>query len=427
MHYFQELGALVEKRWREQHYNEDKFPEIAAAALADALPHEHVDPWDIIRWLNTAPQLPAQPDPGARFGDPPIAVYQGARFHISVYFWVDGSTTIHQHAFSGAFQVHRGSSIRSQYQFREKQMINPHLASGDITLTHVELLNEGDIRPIWPGRQYIHSLFHLDRPSVTTIIRTYQTPGSLPQYNYLKPSFAIDPFFQDDSLAKKLQSAGLLMQIQHPETEVILGDMIINSDFHTVFAILDAVFKYAIHQQLDPRFGISPGQDLLNHLLDIARRQHGEWVELILPVLEENQRTANILSRRGQITSPEHRFFLALLLNVPNRKLMLDLVRQRYPEDTPVDTVTDWLEELSNTQMMGSTESNVLGIDALDDDYLLAFRCLLEGCSFGEVRDTFVNEYSHSHIEDSKRSVEELVQAVQQSPLFKYIFSIAPC
>ncbi|HZJ13652.1 MAG TPA: hypothetical protein VFD27_01315, partial [Chthoniobacteraceae bacterium] len=51
---------------------------------------------------------------------------------------------------------------------------------------------------------------------------------------------------------------------------------------------------------------------------------------------------------RGSITEIEHRFFLALLLNVPSRADILRLVAQRFPA-APVETILRWAEELSST------------------------------------------------------------------------------
>jgi hypothetical protein len=42
----QDLGALIEGRWRHRNYNEDLFPEIAGGALAEANLIEQIDPWE---------------------------------------------------------------------------------------------------------------------------------------------------------------------------------------------------------------------------------------------------------------------------------------------------------------------------------------------------------------------------------------------
>src|SRR5215212_3150417 len=161
MQEFEKLGELVESRWKTENYNEQAFPEIAAQALVESDLPSRVDPWEIIRWVHSAVALPEQQDLEGRFGNPPITLFTGARFYIDIYFWLDGTTTIHQHAFTGAFQVLLGSSIHSRYSFSEQRVLNEHFSIGEISLEEVDLLRVNDIRMIRPGKNFIHSLFHL--------------------------------------------------------------------------------------------------------------------------------------------------------------------------------------------------------------------------------------------------------------------------
>src|SRR6476619_5314943 len=239
---FQELGELVEKRWRSENYNEHVFPELAAQALTESNLPAQVDPWEIIRWVQGADSLPDQKDAEGRFGDPPITLYAGPRFYVDVYFWLDGTTSIHQHAFNGAFKVLLGSSIHSRYSFNEKRLINEHFCTGDIKLEEVQLLQLNDVRLIKPGRNFIHSLFHLERPSATITVRTEHTPSSALQWDYRKPYFASNPFYRNQVMAKKLQTIGLLVQMKHPEGDTMIGDMICASDFQTAYLALEAFF-----------------------------------------------------------------------------------------------------------------------------------------------------------------------------------------
>jgi hypothetical protein len=426
MQFFRDLGSLVEQRWRDHNYDEEVFPDIAAEALAETAPVERVDPWDIIRWLNRTTQLPEQRDVDGKFGNPPITLYDGQRFYIDVYYWLDGTTTIHQHAFCGAFQVLLGSSILSQYGFEESRRVNAHFSVGQITLDNVELLEKGDIRNILPGKKYIHSLFHLDRPSATVIIRTRHTHTGSPQYSYHKPYFAIDPFFKSAALIKRAQSASLLLSMRHPESDDLIGELLSRSDFQTAFAILDLAYNHLAGDHLERAFGLSSGQERFDALFEIARRRHGELVNLVLPVLDEARRQNSLVQRRGQITSNEHRFFLALLLNVPDRVRMLDLVRERFADREPVDVITDWVYELANTKVMGSAEPNVLGIDDFDDDYLLVFECLLEGLTVEQTKTRVEQEYPNAQAEGAAGRTEQLYNAIVNSALFKPIFLGSP-
>lgn len=418
MQFFQDLGSLVEERWREKNYREEAFPEIAGRALVEMAPHRGVDPWDIIRWLNTTTQLPEQQDVAGAFGNPPVTVFNGPRFYIDVYYWLDGTTSIHQHGFAGAFQVLLGSSIHSQYDFEEKERINAHFAVGRIVLDSVELLKQGDVRHIVPGQQHIHSLFHLDRPSATVTIRTRSTPGAQPQFNYHKPYFASDPFYQSPVMFKRLQCASLLLSMKHPEADDLIGELLSHSDFQTAFEIIEIVLNRLAHDQMEETFGLSSGKERYEALVKIASRRHGQLVELIPPVFEEVKRQNYLILRRNQITSNEHRFFLALLLNVPDRVKVLDLVRQRFPDKDPISTIIDWVEELANTKAVGSSEPNVLGITDFDDDYLFVLQCLLEGISPENLKSAFENEFSKEYADGLADKPSKLCESIRNSLLF---------
>ncbi|MGA9773212.1 MAG: hypothetical protein WBV94_29545 [Blastocatellia bacterium] len=422
MQVFQDLGSLIERRWRDEDYCEEIFPEIAERALLEMTPRRQVSPWDIIRWVGTSTELPQQQDVGGAFGNPPITLYNGPGFYIDVYYWLDGTTSIHQHSFSGAFQVFSGSSLHSLYEFEEKRRVNAHFSVGQIALNSVELLKEGDVRQIVPGRPHIHSLFHLDRPSVTITIRTRSTPSAQPQYDYHKPYFAVDPFYQSPIMFKKLQSVSFLLGMNHSEADDLIAEMLLCSDFQTAFEMIEILFNRLPNNQLEAAFGLSTGKERFDRLLEIARHRHGEFVDLILPVFEEVQRQNHIIHRRGQITGSEHRFFLALLLNVPDRIKVLELVKERFPDNNPVNTIMDWVEELANTKVAGSSEPNVLGIQDFDDYYLFVFQCLLEGLALEELKSAFEEEFSAEHAGSLENKPEALYNRIRSSMLFRSIF-----
>src|SRR6266536_3105858 len=244
---FVELGALVESRWREQNYNEESFPAIAAEALGELKLDDRVDPWEIIRWVHQTPALPEQMDLDGKFGNPPLTLYVGPRFYVDIYYWLDGTTSIHQHAFTGAFQVLLGSSIHSRYSFREEKIINEHFSAGELALEEVQLLKLKDVRLIRAGRNFIHSLFHLDRPSATITIRTEHTPSAALQYDYRKPHFALDPFFRNPVLIKKLQTVGLLLGMKHKNADSMIADLVCSSDFQTAYFVLAETFQQLLN------------------------------------------------------------------------------------------------------------------------------------------------------------------------------------
>jgi predicted metal-dependent enzyme (double-stranded beta helix superfamily) len=402
---FAEIGALVEERWRDKNYDEKFFPVIAAQALAESKLVDSVDPWEIIRWVHQTPALPQQMDLPAKFADPPITLYAAPRFHVDVYYWLDGTTSIHQHAFSGAFQVLHGSSVHAAYRFQIDQEINPHFLVGKLSFRDVSLLNRGDIRQINPGPEFIHSLFHLERPSVTITIRTYKAQAFPLQYSYLKPYLAINPFLVDPSLTKRVQTVSLLLHMKHPQADEFIGEIIDGTDFQTAHAVLKEAFDFLCHRDLEAVVGVTKSRDRFDALLARARKRHGELADLLSPVFEEAWRQFEIVRRRAEVKNEDHRFLMALFLNVPERTRMLELVRERYGAEDEVELVIAWLKDLAATRTFGSREPNVLGSDALTEDHFQVLDALLR----------------HGMVELQTARVDEIISDLKAVPLLTAI------
>jgi hypothetical protein len=423
MEEFQKLGAQVENRWRAENYSEQLFPEIAAQALVAADLPARVDPWEVIRWVQTADSLPQQQDVEGRFGNPPVTVFCGPRFFIDIYYWLDGTTSIHQHSFTGAFQVLLGSSIHSRYSFRVDKVINEHFSVGELALEEVQLLRLNDVRMIRAGRNFIHSLFHLDRPSATITIRTEHTPSAALQFDYRKPHFAVNPFFRNPVMIKKVQTVGLLLGMKHKDADAMIGDLICSSDFHTAYFALSETYQQLQSNEMDALFGLSTGKDRFKAILNRCKNVHGELTDLILPVLEEHERQMSIIQRRGTITKDAHRFFLALVLNISNREKILELVKQRYPDQDPVETILDWVEELGRTRVLGSKETNALGMPEFDDSYVFVLECLLKGLSEDEIYERATAQYPPDNAAELKTRIPALIEALKNSTLFKSLLA----
>ena len=421
MRLFAELGALVESRWRDKNYEENLFPEIAAQALSELKLSERVDPWEIIRWVHTTPNLPEQMDLDALFGDPPLTLYAGSRFYIDVYYWLDGTTSIHQHQFSGAFQVLLGSSVHTKYRFEKEKEINPHFLIGKVLLGNVSLLKKGDIKEIIQGPQYIHSLFHLERPSATITVRSYRAPAFPIQYSYRKPYMAYDPFFKDALLIKKVQTVSLLLSMKHPEADKFIGDLVESSDFQTTYSVLEIAFEVLCHRELEEIVGVSRSFDRFQALLERAGLKHGELADLLLPVFEEKWRQNEIARRRSQIKGEGHRFFLALLLNVPGKTNVLRLVKERFPDKDPVDLVVDWVRELAAMKIFGSHEPNVLGLENFDEGHVFVFRRLLQGLTVEEIQTRATA--APGPASKPELAIADLANQITNLSLFKSIFA----
>ena len=368
MESFEQLGRSIEDAWRALDYNEEAFPALAGEALAGADLPSKVSGWDVLEWTLGQTELPRQKDVQGNFGDPPITVFTAPRFYIDVYFWFEGTTAIHQHAFCGAFQVLMGSSIHSWYEFDRRESINVFTEIGDMSLKSCDLLSVGDVQEIRAGRQYIHSLFHLDQPSATIVVRTEKSPLYMPQYSYHKPNLALDPFFQDETTTKKMQAVAALMRADHESADALILKLIDESDFQTSYQLLTTLNGFSRSNGVSEMFNLDAPRDRFKVFVDAVLKRHGEKAAVIPKIFERGERLNQILAQRAVLTEPELRFFLALLMNVDGRDRIFSLVRQRFPDVEPIEKVLDWVYEMSQTRVVGSNSPGPLNIDVDDID-----------------------------------------------------------
>jgi hypothetical protein len=414
MRAFTEVGQLIDAQWRDQNYNDDVFPEIAANALSKADLSAHIDPWDPVRWVHRISDLPQQMDLEAKFGDPPITLFVGPRFFIDVNYWLDSTTTIHEHAFCGAFQVLHGGSVHGDYEFEQVHEVNQRFRVGDISLRDVSLLTKGDIRMIPAGSRFIHSLFHLERPSATIVVRTRGNTAR--QFSYIKPYLALDPFDFEPVRRRKIQTVELLLSSNHQDADQMICDLLDASDFHTTFLILQTAFNHLGSNKLEKLFRVSKSMDRFHAMVDHARYRHGTLANLLPAVFELQQRQNDITARRGVTERADHRLFLGLLLNVPERSKLLELISTRVPGNDAIEQITGWVRELSSIRVFGSPEPNVLGIRGIDDIYLKVLACYLKGWPNDEVKVLLAQECSD-------KNIDEYITNVIETTIFRSLFS----
>jgi hypothetical protein len=395
-----EMGAALEESWRRHHFDERIFPELVTEALARFSPHRQVTPTDIVRWFveHEPSTLPRQINLEATFGEPPITVFAGRHFYMEALYWLDGTTSIHQHGFSGAFQVLAGSSIHSTFAFEQRRRINSRMLIGDLRLTSTELLQVGAVRRIDAGAHFLHSLFHLDRPSVTLVVRTYTDPDAQPQYNYLPPHLGLDPFFKQEWLMRLLQAIAMLHKLDSPELVPTIERAVRRGDLWSTWSVLRS------YLMLRPN-----ATDELGRLLAIAREVHGQPVESFRPVLDELRRQQHIVTRRGEVRDPEHRFFLATLLNLPSQEHIFALIRQRFPGQEPAALIVRWLREIGDP----------LGFE-FGDEELRVFQLLLDGGTPAEVVARLAADFDVGGAEDEIVALSEaFVTSLMFAPLFR--------
>ncbi len=328
-------------------------------------PSENVDLEEMIHEFLSNDQQPLQGHSG--FGQPELVAYTDPRFYIQILFWMEGTTDIHQHEFSGAFHVMQGSSVHSQFNFVNAKSVTPHLRVGDLKLKQIDLLETGRTVPITSGKACIHSLFHLDTPSVTVVVRTQHDPGTGPQYNYLPPHMAVDPIHADSLTMRRKQLLDVLENLDHPNYTSHVREMIDSLDFERGF--------HTLHHTMDRLMALGEWESVL----EAFQNKHGELAKGVPATLAEYLRREYITQMRYQIENPEHRFFLALLMNVQNRKDIYSLISERYPDNSPTDMILSWAQELIDRADFGLTLLDAAFPESIEADLDTQFDLLMNG------------------------------------------------
>ncbi len=402
MEFFQKLGSLVSRLWKDRNYNEEDFPEVANRGLSELPPDQHVTFWDVAKWALTCERLPEQADLSAKFGQPPLTVYSGRDFRIEVLFWVEGVPAIHHHSFSGAFHVMHGSSLQTLWEFQPKEQVAMRLALGRVSLKKAELLRKGDSRPIIAGKQLIHSTFHLDRPSLTVVIRTLVEIDKLPQYSYLPPTIA---YAQDNDIPSVKRRTQLLRMLlisgKHAEYNEIAHHILGTEDAYSVFQFLLWTFE------------LIEDEDERHNLFLAARLKQPKLIEALQPALLQVERRNKIVAVRERVSSNDLQFFLALLLNLPERSAILGLIEQRYSSRDAITAILNWVRELS--------EMGVLGV-RFPDPWLLMLKCLLMKRSDQKIQKAFCDEYTTERVANLEPRLGELSSGLQESWLLQPLF-----
>lgn len=399
--FFNKLGRTVYEQWKRANFSLPAFPSISQEALHSQPPSESVDLKDLIKQFLLDDEQPFQT--GSGFGQPELVVYDNPRFYIQVLFWLEGTTDIHQHKFSGAFHVMEGSSIHSRFEFRNAESVSAHMRVGELVVTETELLETGSTAQIISGREHIHSLFHLDTPSVSIVIRTHTDPGTGPQFTYLPPHLAIDPFHDDALTRRRKQLLDVLERTNDAAYPDLVMEMIEQLDFERGFFILQNAGDHL------------KSWGLWDDALDRFKGKHGRLALLAGPTLDGITRRDAIVALRHSVTDADHRFFLALLLNVPSQAAILDLVAERFEE--PVITVMRWLEELSDDSDAPASILDAqfpLELSAPEDQHLKLMletaRCLLPG-------DSRPKKKRSSASPISERQMKAIADALRNSSL----------
>ncbi len=342
---FRKLGDEITRRWEKQGRDIDRFPEIASSSLAASSVFAETSISDVARWLLFGSDIPAQEM--RAFGQPPLNMYDDKDFHIELRFWIDSPLTIHQHAFSGAFAVLSGSSFHSTYSFTREQEVGRQLILGQLEYRASELLGEDCVRTILTGDRFIHSLLHLEQPTVTIAICTTWQAAYAPQYRYYPPGVGIDPRFNPEPLTTQLALLATLQRTHYDLFCELALKNVRTGSLWTAYKTAELVANRDIHSAFFSALmaAITARDELLGSALGKAFRDH--------------HRQALVKHHLDAVSNPGERFLLAMLLYAPDRRTIDDLIFSEFPQSKPGDKIISWCEGLAKNSSLGIPSDNL--------------------------------------------------------------------
>ena len=200
----------------------------------------------------------------------------------------------------------------------------------------------GAIRRIDPGEAFIHALFHLERPTVTIVVRSGATDLPFPQYAYLRPGLGWNNNWEDRSWFRRLQSIHSSLRLDPTGSRRMVRDLVV--DGATLWEAFLIVEYWCRTHGWD---------DFAGDLVDGLASRNESMSRLLAPAFAQEVRTRRILTRRGMLHSLHHRTLLALLANLPDAESITATLQQLFPGQEPTALLLDWVEELSAPGVRG--------------------------------------------------------------------------
>ena len=412
--YFQSLGEAIAGELgegRDAVYA--NLERVAAKQLALFNPSAHISQNDLIDYVLGADTLCKQADLDGKFAEPPLSLYHGGDFDISALTWLDGTTSIHQHAFCGAFHVLAGSSIHSRYRFDAWQAPEhrQRAIAGTLQLLDLEVLHAGDTRVIARGSDLIHSLFHMIRPSLTIVVRTItDDPASEVQYDYRWPGLAYNPFQRHPPTLRKLQYLRMVRLLDEASAKRHLQRVLADADLHLAYVLVSEQTQ------------ISATAEQAHVLAAQCTALPVDQRELLAQAAYNDLLSRTVIDCRRKLHDPGHRFLLALLLNVFDRQELLGLVGREFRGIDPIDQVMRWIAE-----MTGNTEGfpNAIGLDFSATE-LRMLSHMFGGAGLDTVLVRFSDHYGAAEVARQRGELSALFSALKTCALFHNIFADLP-
>lgn len=180
--------------------------------------------------------IPNQFKVNSYFGDPPFTIYESRnkKFIAEIYFWNKAHTAIHDHSFSGAFKLLKGTSLAADYKFENSKELTNKCYRGELNLSKLEILKPSHTQLIKPGKEFIHRVLHLEPNTVSLVLRTV-IDKEYTQMNYFMNQLSC-PALIDSKTQLKLRTLKWMLKNNISPKQDFISDLVYYQDFWDIFS-----------------------------------------------------------------------------------------------------------------------------------------------------------------------------------------------
>jgi hypothetical protein len=209
-----------------------------------------------------------------------------------------------------------------------------------------------------------------------------------------------------------------LIRVNRPDTDEQIANLLEVSDLHTSFLYLSHLRQFLRGGHFAELFKLEEPKAQFDKFLNLVIDKHGATAEILRPVFAHMDIQDDIVNRRAYVTQPEHRFFIALLMNIDSREMIFKLIKNRYADADPIEKVLDWVFDLSQTRVVGpATTTTALGIAEFGDTEMFTLEGLLNNKTDDEIAADFAAENPNASSDAAKTALEKVRGAVIFRPL----------
>lgn len=151
-----------------------------------------------------------QHNPSHFFSDSRVTIYNSKNFVIEANIWQMAYTVIHEHKFSGAFKIMKGSAINNKYKFIEDATYES-FDIGKLEKIESKYLIKGSVEEIKPKNEFIHKIVHLNNPTITLIIRT---TCDIPEMKYQRAFHGNSIGINSSYFCNTIHQSSLILDVQ---------------------------------------------------------------------------------------------------------------------------------------------------------------------------------------------------------------------